>query len=50
MRSLPFVRQHNTAECLALRLALRFSTGASIAKLTGTSGLQQRMQLGKDKD
>jgi hypothetical protein len=48
--SLPFVRQHNTTECLGLRLALRFSTGASIARLTGISGLLQRMQLGKDED
>ncbi len=48
--ALPFVRRHNTVDCLGLRLALRFSTGASIANLTGISGLLQRMQLGKDED
>ncbi len=48
--SLPFVRRHNTAECLGLRFGLRFSTGASIAKLTGISGLLQRVQLGKEED
>ncbi len=48
--ALPFVRRHNTLECLGLRFGLRFSTGASIAGLTGISGLLQRMQLGREED